>query len=279
MMNWTRRTTLIAGVALILLTNMAALLGAAYNQGGEPTSTLQLSERELQLPYWRGNKDNSGITLDLRWRSSGTSNTVSPYDDDDPAWLDKAKLASLGFDVSMPIDTDPQRAIYRKQLSKPVFLALEFDGPAYRHVIELAKKRDAEDLEKNEGTDPKKVRPTALSQELNLASRLFVVDAGLDSEKLRAKYPDTHHYCIVRGQIQPSVIRDEEKRPLMTGYIKDVAAQSINVPLEFRHVFVPILQKRNANFAYEENEKRPKFDATVAFGKRLEPWLAAASSK
>ena len=278
-MNWTRRYSMITGVALILLTNLVVLLGVRFNHSGLADSTLQLSQRELRIPYrWRQNNDNNGIALMLQWRLPGSLNEYQQYNNNGPGWLDKAKLASLGFNVSMPIDADSGRTIYQKQLSKPVFLVMEFDGPAYQQSIELAKKADADDSKKKPDDGKKKDQPTALSQELNLNSRLFIVDASLDREMLRAKYPDTRRYSIVRGQIQPRVVYDKEKRPLMTGYVKDVSAQNINVPFEFRDVFEPI-QEKNQKYGYADNDKRPSFEATVAFGRRLEPWLAAASAK
>ncbi|MDB5766741.1 MAG: hypothetical protein JWQ61_1555 [Collimonas fungivorans] len=278
MMKWTRRYSMITGVALILLTNLVVLLGVRFNHSGLADSTLQLSQRELRIPYrWRQNNDNNGISLMLQWRLPGSLNEYQQYNNS-PGWLDKAKLASLGFNVSMSIDTDRGRTTYQKQLSKPVFLVMEFDGPAYQQSIELAKKADADDSKKKAVDDKKKDQPTALLQELNLNSRLFIVDASLDREMLRAKYPDTRRYGIVRGQIQPRVVYDKEKRPLMTGYVKDVSAQSINVPFEFRDVFEPI-QKKNQKYGYADNDKRSSFEATVAFGRRLEPWIVAASTK
>jgi hypothetical protein len=277
MTSWTRRFTIIAGVGLILLTNLVALLGVAFNHSGVPDSTLQLSQRELEIPYhWRKNSDNSGIALRLLWRFPGSRNEYYQYGDNDPGWLDQGKLASLGFDVAMPINTDRGQAMYRKQRSKPVFLVMELDGLAYQQSIELAKKEDEADPKKKDGNE--RARPSALSQELNLNSRLFVVDAGLDREALRAKYPDTRHYSIVHGKIRPNIIYSKEKQPLMSGYINVVGAQSINVPLEFRSIFEP-MQKRNQKFDYGAVDKRTAFEATVAFGRRLEPWIAAASVK
>lgn len=279
MMNWTRRHSKITGVALILLTNLIALAGVMFNHSGSVDSTLQLSQRELRIPYrWAQNHDNNGISLVLQWRLPGSLNQYQQYPGNDPGWLDKAKLASLGFNVAMPLDTERSRTAYQKQLSKPVFLVMEFDGPAYQQVIELAKKEDADESKKKEQDGARKSRPTVLSQELNVNSRLFVVDASLDREMLRAKYPDTRRYSIVRGQIRPQVIYNEDKQPLMTGYIKNVSAQSINVPVEFRDVFEPMLTE-NRKYDYFSNDKLPPFVATVAFGRRLEPWIVAASAK
>jgi hypothetical protein len=68
MKNWTRRHTLIAGLALILLTNAVALLGVYQNRSGEPESMLTLTQRELQQPYgWGMARENSGISLRINW--------------------------------------------------------------------------------------------------------------------------------------------------------------------------------------------------------------------
>ena len=39
------------GLGLILASNAIALAGVWYNRSGEPQAQLQLSEREIQLPY------------------------------------------------------------------------------------------------------------------------------------------------------------------------------------------------------------------------------------
>ena len=69
MIAWSRRRTLLAGIALILAVNAVALAGVAYNRSGEPDSVLRLTERELQASYgWHGSAENSGAALTLRWR-------------------------------------------------------------------------------------------------------------------------------------------------------------------------------------------------------------------
>jgi hypothetical protein len=196
----TRRFSIIAGVALILLTNLIALLGVAFNHRGSPNSTLQLSQREFQhLDRWRGNSDNSGISLRLKWRVLGALHEHYHYPNDDPGWLNKAKLASLGFDVAMPISTERGQAAYGKQLSKPVFFVMEFDGPAYQQSIELARKSDEDDTKRVEDGNRAR-RATSLPQELNVNSRLFVVDAGLDPGRLHeggvVGVSQSRKYCL-----------------------------------------------------------------------------------
>ena len=44
----------IAGLAIIIVTNIVALAGVAYNRSGEPDAVVELTERELGLPYRYG---------------------------------------------------------------------------------------------------------------------------------------------------------------------------------------------------------------------------------
>ena len=99
---WTRKHTLNTGVALILATNSIALIGAAYNRGGDPESVLRLTQRELRPPYqWKGNRENSGMALQLRWRvindlpaSQELEWGYSVYGMT-PEWLDQVKMEAL----------------------------------------------------------------------------------------------------------------------------------------------------------------------------------------
>ena len=68
-MRWSRTHTLVAGLGLIALTNAVALLGVAWNRSGEPDATLQLSQRELQPPYY-GYGARGGYTASARTAAS-----------------------------------------------------------------------------------------------------------------------------------------------------------------------------------------------------------------
>ena len=264
MIAWNRRYTLIAGVALILSVNAVVLAGVAYNRSGDPTSTLQLSERELRHGRL-SSKENSGVSLNLVWRVRHGN------DAPDADWLDQAKLAALGFDVA----SERAERKYKRWRSKEVLLVLELDGPAYRQALARAQQK-ADDEEKlllaNPGNKEferraKRAREAA-ENEARQASRLFVVDAGLDVEALRAQYPDPTRSLIVRGQIRPQrVTHDRQDR--LSGHISALSVAQINVPLEFQ----PALKRAAAI------DKAASFSATVAFGKRLEPWLVALTEK
>jgi uncharacterized protein DUF4824 len=285
-MTWSRKHTLIAGLGLIAVTNAIALFGVVYNRGGGPEATLRLTQRELRTPYrWYANHENSGLALSLVWRVlnerppefqiygyGGTGGT--------PAWLDKAKMEALGFDASAPAAySDLQRRIrYEKHLPREVLLVLEMDGPAYRTSLALATQylaREEAKLasnagDKNLGMRVKNARE-AFERETSGNSRLFVVDAGLEPSALRTKYPDTSRHAIVRGQVR---VASFDTPSGGIGYISGLSIGSINVPFALRDVF------GGATLVVDFDQRnRAPFEATVAFGKRFEPWVTVAAKK
>jgi hypothetical protein len=285
MMRWSRAHTLIAGAVLIVLTNAVALVGVAYNRSGDPDSVLALTQRELQMSYkWWRDRENSGIAIRLLWRVHNEEigdegDTASWYGvGGAPAWLTKAKLGELGFDVSQPEDSDQGRRHYERQLPKEVLLILELDGPAYLEARERAKRHaDREDALRAANPDKKEFEQRSkdardrMDREERQYSRLFAVDAGLDAGALRAKYPDSAHYAIARGQVRPLVTGSALSLKL-AGYVSELSIDEINVPLEFRNAFEHALPDAGTGM------RRPvHFDATVAFGKRLEPWVTAVA--
>jgi hypothetical protein len=283
-MTWSRRHTLLLGAALIIATNAVALFGVAYNRSGTPESELRLSQRELRPAFeWRSRKEDSGLSLSLAWRVGNPEAQKRGVFNDygwgsSPAWLDRAKLLQLGFDLSRPASTPGGRRYYAKLRSKEVFLVLELAGPAYQGSLEglreLAAKQKAEALAHPEDAKLKRQADQTdkqLSYQEHDASRLFVVDAGLDAEALRAKYPDRTRYAIVRGRVRPTPGRDGAPSG---GAVTAVINDSVNVPLDMRNAFAGV-QRRSYGFG--QAYVGPRFEATVAFGKRFEPWLVGVA--
>ncbi len=285
---WSRRLTSIAGIILILATNAIALLGVVYNRSGDPESQLQLTERELPMSYGgEFASDNSGIALRLNWRvysgrAPAASAAYDPYyiasNYGEPDWLDRAKLAELGFDVSTSLDAANAERYYDKILPKEALLVLEFNGPAYQAALDRARRNaqsQAELMAANPGREEFKQRAERAKQDLRgeerLGSRLFVVDAGLDAVALRGRYPDRARYAIVRGQIRP--ILGTGKKRYLAGYVTNLSVDSINVPFAYRDIFEPFAR---ADRRYR-GDTDPRYETTTAFGRRLEPWLVAVA--
>ena len=276
MMVWSHRSALLGGVSLILAVNAIVLGGVVYNRSGEPETRLSLSERELRSPYGRFNRsENSGVELALQWRvpvDPGQHEPAYGYGYESwggvPVWLDRAKLVSLGF------GTLPEKRGsgdgYRLPQSKEVLLVLELDGAAARQTLGYARQKlaDEERLRvanpgNNEFERRTKTAREALQREERENSRLFAVDAGLDLAALRAQYADRSRFLIARGFVRPQFVA-RNKQESVYGHISALSVSRINVPVEYQ----PALQQDGVS-----NDKM-RFNATVNWGRRLEPWLA-----
>lgn len=285
-MNWSRTHTTVAGVGLILAVNAFALIGVAYNRSAEPESVLRLSERELRRPPqdWGFERENSGLALRMQWRVTSRRETRDEthhahYDRwGDPVWLGRAKLAELGIEVP-PVADERSKRRYEKLMSKEVLLVLELDGEQYRAALAEARAR-AERLQARFAASPRDTHlkdqaenaTKQLEFERSASSRLFAIDAGLDRGALRAKYPDRARYAIVNGRIEPRIVSVAQGSEF-GAHIEAVDIDRINVPLEMRAVF------DGAATEYGAEVPAVRFEAIVAHGRRLEPWLVAASRK
>ena len=72
----------------------------------------------------------------------------------------------------------------------------------------------------------------------------------------------------MRAQVRPSIGEKGE----IAGYINRLSIDEINVPHEFHSAF----DTRPA--AFGRTSGRQKFEANVAFGQRLEPWITGITS-
>ncbi len=271
-MKWTY--PLIAGGALILLSNAVVLLGAGYNRSGEAESQLQLTQRELQHSSWREGKDNSGITLELNWRVAQPKQ--GKYDryyngkwGEPPTWLNKAKMEELGFDL-VKLASTSENVRHDDAQSREVLLVLELNGQAYQQTLQRAKEYAeqskgllAGSSKSEELMERVKDAEENYQHEQNQGSRLFVIDAGLDVQKLRAVYPDRTRYAIVHGLVRPRTEWEMKNKTGIDGNITELHAELIHVPLAYRQVF----------------NNPVEYEVTVAFGQRLEPWITGASGK
>lgn len=277
-----RGRALIAGLLLIAATNAAALIGVAYNRSPDPEATLPLTERELNLPYrWGLDRDNSGISLGLQWRVLGEAQAYGHHAAYAPLeWLDKARLAELGFDVARFEDDPAGRRHVGRIPARAVLLVLEFDGPAYAAMLARTREWASRELEhaavdaragKSDSTRADQAR-RALDREQRIASRLFVVDAGLNVAALRARYPDHGRYAIVHGRIKPTVTaRTDGER--VTGYIENIEVSSVNMARAHHAVFAPLRED-----SASASGTAPRYAVTLAFGRRLEPWVLAVTA-
>jgi hypothetical protein len=266
-MPWYRRRALFAGLGLLMLVNMVVLGSIWYNRS-EADSTLTLTDREVMSPFGTFNStENSGLSLRLMWRTESVDTlgyAMGNYRGS-IGWLNAAKLAELGISVHGRALSQKTGRAYSNSVATDVLLVLEMDGPAYQRILEQTCKF----TEGNEATHPEQ-RQRMCQQETNSASKLFVVDAGLDAKSLRNKYPDRNHYAIVHGQISASMTSDLGHETLQ-GRVSGLACDEVDVPKTLR---AALGNSGSANPRYYGRAAQP-FTAVVKFGRRLEPWLSS----
>ncbi len=238
-----RRALILAAAAVVLAANAWTLIAARHNRREPSGGTLKLTERELhlvQVPW-----ESTATLLEVNWdvRSDTARRRGAP------TWLDAAKLAELGFDCMVPVDSPNAKEHYRALPPVQVFLVLEYAGEAWR-----AARRHR---------DPK--------------TRLFVVDAGRDAERLRGQYADARKHAIVRGVVR---LRYENRsfpegtllaRPRLQGRIESILPSQIFVPLPFSRRLEGF--RRDGPAESEPPEGEPRFAVTVSWGLNYEPWV------
>lgn len=261
-------------LGLVILVNVVVLLGVARNRSGVPDATLVLSERELPLSWDFRDKENTGVSLQLN------TNT----DTDEQLWFDESKLVELGFDTRQFTNKEAGRG--RRVLPKKAYVVLEYDGGAWQRY----RQRQLEEIEEL----PRKVAQGKLEAEiaenqkqeklfqLTVASHLFSVDVGLDPKALRKRYADRSHYIIVPAQVRmniewsPKTSGNQDMRRVF-GRVQQILVDQLHVP-QTLHRGLQILQgntRIQSGYTYYDPKApaRARYEAQVAFGQRLEPWV------
>jgi hypothetical protein len=257
------RHGLLAGLALILLSNAVALAGVWYNRQGEPESRLLLSQRELHRDWDGPNQENSGLVMRLDWRMP-PHNAPDADDCFGGNGLSEAQLHALGLPSSGP---EPRRDTHR------AWAILELDGPHYQQSLQLAERNLQKTTERlqqlpddKELQAQEKAAHEALDSERNKESRLFLADVGLDPDALRQRYPDRSRYVLLRGTVRIWQSCYSETANTLSGSF-DPSNDRINVP----HAWRKTLDERLPE--YYGNADQP-FSAEISFGQRLEPWFS-----
>ncbi len=278
-----RRRGLWTAIVLLLATNAVVLVGVARNRRGEPEARVLLTERELRIGAdW--DKENTGLWLELQ-----TGGMAADWRADGPGWFDRKKLQELGFDCGMDPSDEKAELFYAKALSKRRIAVLEYDGDAWKKWIAGRE----EELLHPKPDDPVTAETMEQRrQELEIErvghSRLFVIDVGNDLSELRRRYPDRAHHILADALVRLNLQRswDEQtktvKEAYLEGYVSEVLVSSIHVPLEKRPVLDAIRreQQQPAGVTFRASygmygvlSTPPRYEVTLAYGRRLEPWI------
>lgn len=260
-----KRLGLISAMAVILIANAVAFLGIRENRKGEPVQTIELTERELPIQY--RDRDDSSIRLRLAYRRSSCQFYPRPNSCDFP--FDHSKLEELGFDCSSQKGTDRE---FRHPLMRVAFVALEYEGDAWRRWLENLPEKSVE-IEESKPAPDKPSESSApwdsTGGTVREGTRLFVLDTARTYDSLRQKYPDPK-VLIVRAVIR-AVLEDgsdSKTTPsgssLWAGYVEKILPSEIYVPLPFSRDMAKLPPRRGG---------KPRYRVVLSFGSRMEPWI------
>lgn len=264
-------------VGFVLLVN-AVILGKVYVNRTQVMAQLQLSERELQLPYNYGfTKEDSSARVMLRWTTPNTE-PLSPelenwrWHYDRSLQLSDTHFASFKFP-----DCEKTTRWRHKQTA---WLLLEFNGQSYADYVAQAEQYHAliqglkpaanTELSEKELTEKRKDATEFLDAAINSNSRLFAIDAAAERElleiALKKRQPTNNAtLVIVPAEIQPGYSRcDNTNKKVTEVIINNLAVESLYIPKDLGQGF-----PRDADVQLKE-----KFNADIFYGRLHEPWIA-----
>jgi hypothetical protein len=232
------RAGLLLAATAVLVSNGAALLHVRSNRAAAEAEVV-LTEREL--PREVQEQDDTGVSLRLDW---GFRSGMRLED-----WLNRAKLRELGFDTT----AEPGDGRYDSAPARLVFVALEYDGPAWRKYLS-----DYDDWTKRwmYSSSPAIAQEQA-EQVRNSAGRLIPIDAAQGAATLRARHPDASRILIVGAKIHVTYVDSGAARQVLTGRLEPLIRQV--------HVPRPVSRQFAAS--------PPRYLVHLRFGAHREPWV------
>lgn len=253
-------------IALVVVANAVVLAGVAFNRAGDPRAVLELTERELQLPYgrWSG-RESTGVNLSIRRA------------DQDYEWLDRDKLADLGFDVA---DHERRTRYDWRVVERRVHVLLEYDGAAYRRLVDEQKDRlqaTRAAVASGEATRRQvEAQERALERLVESGSRLVVIDAAREAAPLLDRRRGQGRFAVMEALVRVHVVsrpgQAEASRELR-GRIGPLLPGRIHVPRRFHDALRQATDARPSGY-----DDPPRYRAVVKFGRSGEPWLGSIES-
>jgi hypothetical protein len=188
--------------------------------------------------------ESSVTVLRLEWRTERTRNDrFGPA-----AWLDSSKLAGLGFDCSVPLNSPKAPRHYSSTPARRVFLALEHQSNASLDAAARGKDRTG----------------------------LVVIDADQNAERLRERYSDLAKHSICRGIVRIALSRHDDdggllSTPRLEGWVVGMVPSQVSVPKPLNRLLARF--RRTIEEAEKTPVGEPRFSSHIHWGKNYEPWV------
>jgi hypothetical protein len=236
-----KRIAIPAATLLIVVAGIVGLSG--WNRSAAPRQVIELTERELSLPFGYGDGLRDGAPLKLQLEIEYRGDALDARN-----WLPEDRLRALGFAMGVPATAPEAAFTYRRVPPRVGWVALEYDGPAFQ---DLERRRA---LEREKHVWRGQPEPT----------RLVPVDAAPDFETLRARYPGTH--LIVRAVIGLSYLGPNDRGPLLYGTVRQIVPSTVAVPRAMRDVLSGLPPRPSTGADGPHTLVAPRYIAEVASG-------------
>jgi hypothetical protein len=234
---------MLAAAVVVLTANGWGVWQAVQNRTESRGGALRLTEREI--PLQDIGFESSVTVLRLNWKTDGKEGDRRHA----PAWLDDKKLAELGFDCHLPLDDPKARRHYSSKPARYVFLVLECRA----------------DTDSTSAPD----RPGRNN------TGLVVIDAALDPQQLRKRYPDPDKHIISRGLVRLIYRRygdngAAESPPRLEGWVDTLCPAQLSVSKPTNRL---LTKKNHPTTEGQGPARQVHFTGRVCWGRNYEPWV------
>jgi hypothetical protein len=238
-----KRIIVPGAVVVIVVMSLVGLSG--WNRTAEPRLTIQLTERELALPYDLERSSREGAPISVRLQFEGRHDALDARN-----WLSEDRLRALGFNLATPAGAPEAADRYRRVTPRIAWVAFEYDGPAYQAIA----RRRALEQEKNHPVWRGRMEP----------SRLVPVDAGPDFDALLGRYPTGH--LIARAVIGLHYLGPSDRGPLVYGIVRELVPARITVTRQWREILLNLPPQPASGPDGPHTEAPPRYVAEIASG-------------
>jgi hypothetical protein len=247
-------------VGIVLVANGLALAIVARNASGMADAVVTLTEREARLVA----TDAENTAMLLAWQWDGRVSQARP------AGFTAAQLTSLGFACSVAPGSPAARQHYQAPttLPRPAFVAVAIlpDAPPDAPL-------------RPDQVPPERARAAAggalsrSEEERQRASRLSILDVGLDAAALRRAYPDRHAVFITRGLVRLEFVpANADGAAHLEGRVVSVEPATCWVPRQWQPRLAALAgSSREASSLPLDHE--PRYQVVVRYGRDLLPTL------
>ena len=161
------------------------------------------------------------------------------------------------------------REYARRQAPRHVYVALEYDGPAWQQYRDGVLRKEPAGMSP---LTPPQIEQQRRSREDAIAvhSRLFAIDVDRDPDRLRARHPDRSHVLITRTAV--ALTQQYGRGSLLVLSVTQLTPEQINVPRPFSTKLRELTNGQPSGYG-DPLATPPRYSVHLRYGRFYEPWI------